>query len=231
MGFLTRKIGPAPVWVYAVMLIAVYYWYEHYGPEASKASASGGSGDAIDPATGVSYASELAVLQQQLDDIQNTNSAGTGSQWSGSGSTGATGDTGATGATGATGPAGAPGTPITQPAPGTSPPPNGGGVNPGGPNKPAKPAYATNPPAGFKTSKVGTTSATFTWTKQTGITGYAFTIYDGATLKDSRPALASSTTSVSSAILKPGTKYVAKLIAKPQKPGSDGATIDFTTKK
>lgn len=39
LDFLTRKIGPAPVWVYALLAVGVYYWYTHYGPGASSAAA------------------------------------------------------------------------------------------------------------------------------------------------------------------------------------------------
>lgn len=35
-GFLTRKVGPLPIWVYGVIIIGAYYWYTHYGPGAQK---------------------------------------------------------------------------------------------------------------------------------------------------------------------------------------------------
>lgn len=35
-GFLGKKIGPVPIWVIAVVLVAGYYWYENYGPGAQK---------------------------------------------------------------------------------------------------------------------------------------------------------------------------------------------------
>lgn len=41
-GFLTHKIGPFPVWLYAAAAIGVYYWYTHYGPGASSASSASG---------------------------------------------------------------------------------------------------------------------------------------------------------------------------------------------
>lgn len=37
-GFLTRKLGPLPVWAYAVIIMGVYYWYMHYGPGKSTSS-------------------------------------------------------------------------------------------------------------------------------------------------------------------------------------------------
>jgi hypothetical protein len=81
-------------------------------------------------------------------------------------------------------------------------------------------------------SGVTKSSAKFSWTKQgSPCTGYAFTIYDGGTLVDSRPSLSASTSTVSSSILKPSHKYTAKLVAKPEAPGADGATISFTTPK
>lgn len=35
-GFLTRKIGPLPVWAYGLIAVGGYYWYTHYGPGAQK---------------------------------------------------------------------------------------------------------------------------------------------------------------------------------------------------
>lgn len=37
-GFLGRKLGPLPVWAYALIILAAYYWYTHYGPGASSSS-------------------------------------------------------------------------------------------------------------------------------------------------------------------------------------------------
>ena len=37
-GFLTRKLGPFPVWVYAALAVGGYYWWTHYGPGASSQS-------------------------------------------------------------------------------------------------------------------------------------------------------------------------------------------------
>lgn len=39
-GFLTRKIGPVPIWVIAVGIVGAYYWYTHYGPGAAKKAAA-----------------------------------------------------------------------------------------------------------------------------------------------------------------------------------------------
>lgn len=39
-GFLTRKIGPLPVWAYGLIAVGAYYWYTHYGPGAQKAAAA-----------------------------------------------------------------------------------------------------------------------------------------------------------------------------------------------
>lgn len=49
-GFLTRKVGPIPVWAWGVIAVGIYYWYTHYGPGASSAASSAtgsGSGDAV----------------------------------------------------------------------------------------------------------------------------------------------------------------------------------------
>jgi len=39
-GFLTRKLGPAPVWLWALLAFGGYYWYTHYGPGASSSAAT-----------------------------------------------------------------------------------------------------------------------------------------------------------------------------------------------
>lgn len=39
-GFLTRKLGPFPVWVWGLIGFGVYYWYTHFGPGKPAASAT-----------------------------------------------------------------------------------------------------------------------------------------------------------------------------------------------
>ena len=39
-GFLAKKIGPAPVWVWGAIVVGAYYWYTKYGPGASKTAAT-----------------------------------------------------------------------------------------------------------------------------------------------------------------------------------------------
>ena len=68
LGFLGRKIGPVPIWLIGLALVAAWYWYQNYGPGASSSGAS--SADAVDPATGVPWAEELGEAQQQLADQQ-----------------------------------------------------------------------------------------------------------------------------------------------------------------
>lgn len=43
-GFLTRKIGPVPIWVIAAGIVGAWYWYTHYGPGAAKAAAAPAAG-------------------------------------------------------------------------------------------------------------------------------------------------------------------------------------------
>ena len=76
-GFLTKKIGPAPVWVYALIAVGIWYWYTHYGP--GKAAGSNASATAVDPSTGVSYAEELAAANQEVADLQGAAGPGAGS--------------------------------------------------------------------------------------------------------------------------------------------------------
>lgn len=39
-GFLARKLGPFPIWVWALIGFGLYYWYTHFGPGAKKAKAT-----------------------------------------------------------------------------------------------------------------------------------------------------------------------------------------------
>ena len=39
-GFLTRKVGPLPVWAWGGIAFGAYYWYTHFGPGAKKAAAA-----------------------------------------------------------------------------------------------------------------------------------------------------------------------------------------------
>lgn len=48
-GFLTRKVGPLPVWGWAAIAVGGYYWYTHYGPGASKAAAAAAAPAAAKP--------------------------------------------------------------------------------------------------------------------------------------------------------------------------------------
>lgn len=64
LGFLTKKVGPAPIWVYAVIVVAAYYWYTHYGPGSSKTK------DQVDPNTGKTYKSEVTEITQERDQLQ-----------------------------------------------------------------------------------------------------------------------------------------------------------------
>lgn len=63
-GFLARKIGPAPVWLWALVIAGIWFWYSHYGPGASSSAAT-------DPNTGQPYATELAAADQQIADLQS----------------------------------------------------------------------------------------------------------------------------------------------------------------
>jgi hypothetical protein len=39
-GFLGRKIGPVPIWLIALVLLGIWYWYENYGPGATSSSSA-----------------------------------------------------------------------------------------------------------------------------------------------------------------------------------------------
>lgn len=34
IGFLGRKVGPMPVWLWGLIVVGIYYWYTRYGPGA-----------------------------------------------------------------------------------------------------------------------------------------------------------------------------------------------------
>lgn len=66
-GFLTRKLGPAPVWLWALLAIGGYYAYTKYkGGSASSASSTA----AVDPATGQTYAQELSDAEDSITTLQ-----------------------------------------------------------------------------------------------------------------------------------------------------------------
>ena len=49
-GFLTKKVGPLPVWAWGVIAVGIYYWYTHYGPGANSATPpanANGNADAV----------------------------------------------------------------------------------------------------------------------------------------------------------------------------------------
>lgn len=46
-GFLTKKLGPVPVWLWALLAFGIYYWYTHFGPGASPAKAAPGGGSGL----------------------------------------------------------------------------------------------------------------------------------------------------------------------------------------
>lgn len=39
-GFLGRKLGPVPIWLIGLVAVGGYYWYTHYGPGATPATAA-----------------------------------------------------------------------------------------------------------------------------------------------------------------------------------------------
>ena len=66
-GFLTRKLGPAPVWLWALVAVGGYYFWTKY-KSGSASSASGQA--AVDPATGQSYAQELSDAEDSITALQ-----------------------------------------------------------------------------------------------------------------------------------------------------------------
>lgn len=42
-GFLANKLGPFPVYVWAILVVAGWYWYTHFGPGAAPAAGMAGT--------------------------------------------------------------------------------------------------------------------------------------------------------------------------------------------
>lgn len=73
-GFLTHKLGPLPVYVWALLAVAGYYWYTHYGPGAAPAAGTAGTvvvDQAAQPIGGSQYKTnsewEAAALNYLVD--------------------------------------------------------------------------------------------------------------------------------------------------------------------
>jgi hypothetical protein len=68
LGFLGRKLGPAPVWLWAALAIGAYYLYTKYKSGSTSGAAAGAA--AVDPATGVTYAQELSDSEGTIQQLQ-----------------------------------------------------------------------------------------------------------------------------------------------------------------
>lgn len=92
-GFVTRKIGPFPVWLYGVAFVGVWYFLQRRNASSSSAGAPGtgtdpaGNTGEINPATGYVYGSpeDTASLASQ-----GGSGGGSGGSGGGSGSSGGT---------------------------------------------------------------------------------------------------------------------------------------------
>jgi hypothetical protein len=68
-GFLGRKLGPAPVWLWGLLVVGAYYLYTRY-KSGSSSSAATDPAQVTDPATGVTYAQELSDAEDQITQLQ-----------------------------------------------------------------------------------------------------------------------------------------------------------------
>jgi hypothetical protein len=95
-NWLTRKIGPVPVWLIAVALLAAWYWYEHYGPGATTAATTAATDtgevdvDVTEPGTTTTSPAPFAGSRQVASGSQSLN------QWAAAHSTTAGAVTGTT---------------------------------------------------------------------------------------------------------------------------------------
>jgi hypothetical protein len=93
-NWLTRKIGPVPIWLIALALLAAWYWYEHYGPGATTAAAGTDAGevdvDVTEPGTTTTSPAPFAGKRQVASGSQSLN------QWAAAHSTTAGAVTGTT---------------------------------------------------------------------------------------------------------------------------------------
>jgi len=117
--WVTRKVGPLPVWAYGVIAVGAYYWYTHYGPGASKTAA------AQQPAGGLkTYAPRITETITE-----------TGTRRKGKGKGKRKRKPPGPGVGTATAATDAPNVPAPNPGGPRLPPPPPGGVDPGGPRK------------------------------------------------------------------------------------------------
>lgn len=85
-GFITRKIGPLPMWAWLAIGIGLYLWYQHQHAAAAAATATNqqtdpaGNVGSIDPATGYVYGTpeDLAALAADNPGTGDSGSAGQG---------------------------------------------------------------------------------------------------------------------------------------------------------
>lgn len=70
---LTRKVGPLPVWLWGLLALGAWYWYEHYGPGAASSGTAGQvqfveqAPSTSTPATAFAGTRETAPGGQSLD--------------------------------------------------------------------------------------------------------------------------------------------------------------------
>jgi Fibronectin type III domain len=113
------------------------------------------------------------------------------------------------------------GAPPSAPTPGGSPPPI---VNP-----PSASTYATNPPTGFTTTSVGTTSIGVKW--NAAVNAVSYTVSWGTSANATSGNTTVTTPAATVTGLKPNTLYYVRVQANPVKAGAAFASLSKTTAK
>lgn len=109
-----------------------------------------------------------------------------------------------------------------------SPPEPGGSTTPIV-TPPSSATYAANPPTGFTTTSVGTTSIGTKW--NAAVNAASYTLYWGTTSAATGGKTTVSTTAATATGLKPNTLYYLRVQASPVKAGAAFASLSKTTAK
>lgn len=256
--FVTRKVGPFPVWAYGLLFVGAWYYLERRkSAAASSTSAAAGTTVAaastigtdpagntgeIDPETGYVYGSseDLAALQQQTSSTSSSGQYSDNNAWA----TAAInylvglGDDPTVANTAIEAYLGSQTLTVNQQAL-----VNSAVQALGAPPQPPSPSqstgvvappggattYATNPPTGLTASATTATSATLKWNAAANATGYTVT----ATPSGS-PSATPVTVTVTSPLatvsgLTPQTSYSVTVQATPADTGAPSATTTFST--
>lgn len=96
LGMITRKVGPLPLWAYAVIVVVAYYLYKHYSGSSSSTSTNSTTDTTANPVPpfdaatsagsgGIGYTPAQSTVNNYYYGDQNAGQAGGGGTSSGFG--------------------------------------------------------------------------------------------------------------------------------------------------